>query len=340
MVRKPEKVNALFDDFESGVVDDRKRYDSTDEDFSLDELDVFQLLSLWRVSGQYALKQMRILERMRYVVLSLDLEELIAAVACSPVDSEISQVISSQLIKTLENGIHNYRLNVGDLKAICSFLSGNKKAILSINDISCRKFGYSLYSKEFNAALQEYKKSIIGRKQSLCYGLFNLILKHNPQLEDDELFPLRAYLSKLIIEKRNSPTFAEAFKMWQNSVRFPEIESMLVEFMVGEIASIKSLTPCNKMPSWFLTALSKRQEFPDEVVTAMSEKIMDFRFFGAEGVSGFLKNIESTAEESQSQEEVSVSDGIFANFKTELFLRIRNFFGHSWQAPEVECAER
>jgi hypothetical protein len=335
MIRSSEKILEAFREFTASVAED---VDSSGlRAQNLDGLDVFQLILLWRKSFGYLLRQTNIEDKLRHVVVSLDLETLVASLSVTPEGSRLEDVIAEQLLKSLAFSADMEKLNIGDLATINSFLFRRTEIIRKINDFSEERFGFSLGSEQFKAALCSHRKLVMGRRQSLAYGLFNLIIKHHPQWEEDQLWPLVEYLHKIIREKTFKPSFSEALKMWQNSPRIQQLDWVLKEFMVDEIVDIKSSTPIKELPSWFVGLLQKENELPSEVANAVADKIEDIKVFSQLKMDAFSGEVSGLSAEEKVAETTSdrlAGKDFLESFIAEIIARIRGFFGVRVENPE------
>lgn len=288
MTRKTETVVGLFLSFFEGVAIEEDDSGFRKHDFS--GLSIFQLISMWKSSIPYVIKKASLEDFMRHYVIELDLETLIAALTATPSNTIIEEIILERILKIFDDSLScenvDIKINVSNIQMMASFFWSRKNIIESVNCLCQRFFGCLLNSPEFEQLLSSHEKVTMGRKQSLAYGLFSLIVKHNFYLKGDELFTLRQYLANAITERKLMPSFNEALKMWHSSARLPEISQVLEGFMVEEINSIKSLAPLNDLPSWFLR-LFKKQDLPPAVVSALVVKIRDIQVF--QGVDGLEK---------------------------------------------------
>lgn len=268
---------------------------TTDTDsinFSAGNGDIFDLLARWRLV--YAsIAKTHLQDAILYRASEADLPTLIKALKTSVPGSVPEGMIVDKLTSLLRTRYYEKGgVSREDVILLRPLLSDKSQANFVLESLSKRLFADWPEGRERNAEMDRMLVELRRgkRRRTRAYSLFRWLETYPAELEDDSSWPVRKYLSQLIVNPRTRPRFGEMLSMWKSCSRYPDLEMPLISAMVSQIVDIPSERP-KETPRWFVELLDRVEELPFQLRDVVASKAEDIKMY-LDFEAGTLKPVE------------------------------------------------
>jgi hypothetical protein len=265
--------------------------DTDSYNFNPKSVDISGLLFEWRSVFEGAIVRMKIEELVRYWAVEVSADELLVALKMTVPRSAPEKIILSRLQEIFsDTNCNGFGLKGKlDLDKACFFMLCLKEyselKMLIQAELAVIIFGADNLPgqweqhKVIEKSLADFLKKKSDEKPSQAYSLFCWLEHFSNQLEVESYpWPGRQWLLGLMSNPAQRPSFSEMFRMWEASVRYPELLFYLQSAMCEDITSIVG-HQSEDIPQWFLEILEKPEKYPHFLREAVLEKSKELRVF-------------------------------------------------------------